>query len=105
MSRKAFSEDVAAKQSILAAIDEHIHRSTFVGSSSSGIPASAFSERLKCRDRCLFADPINPPDLVPLVELIPAPVGPRVERSNLFARSWKKAGQAPVETTRETKGF
>ncbi len=97
-------EDVAAKQSILAAIDEHIHRSTFVGSSSSGIPASAFSERLKCRDRCLVAHPINPPDLVPLVELIPAPWTSR--QTVQFVRSlMEEAGQVPVEMTREIEGF
>jgi L-gulonate 3-dehydrogenase len=66
-------EDVAAKQSILAAIDANVASSTLIGSSSSGIPASAFTEHVKCRDRCLIAHPVNPPYLASVVELIPDP--------------------------------
>jgi L-gulonate 3-dehydrogenase len=44
-----------------------------IASSSSGIPASAFTEHLKTRHRCLIAHPVNPPYLVPLVEICPAP--------------------------------
>ena len=97
-------EDVAAKQNIFAAIDERVNRSTLIGSSSSGIPASIFTERLKCRDRCLIAHPVNPPDLVPLVELIPAPWTSRqTVQSVRFLM--EEVAQVPVEMTREIEGF
>ena len=35
--------------------------------------ASLFTEDLKGRHRCLVAHPVNPPHLVPLVELVGAP--------------------------------
>ena len=38
-----------------------------------GIPASQFTEHLAGRARCIVAHPVNPPHLVPIVELSPAP--------------------------------
>ena len=40
---------------------------------TSTIVASAFTENLAGRHRCLVAHPVNPPHLVPLVELVAAP--------------------------------
>lgn len=37
------------------------------------MPASTFTEGLRGRHRCLIAHPANPPYLLPLVELCPAP--------------------------------
>jgi L-gulonate 3-dehydrogenase len=47
--------------------------STILASSTSYIMASRFTEGLKGRHRCLVAHPVNPPHLVPIVELSPAP--------------------------------
>jgi L-gulonate 3-dehydrogenase len=44
-----------------------------IGSSSSGIPASAFTHGLKIASRVLIVHPVNPPYLVPVVELVPSP--------------------------------
>ena len=41
-------EDVAIKQKVFAEVDAHIGTSALIGSSSSGIPASAFTEHVKC---------------------------------------------------------
>lgn len=97
-------EELDAKKQIFAAIDENIGSSTLMGSSSSGIPASAFTENLKCRDRVLVAHPLNPPYLTPLVELVPAPwTSPGTLRA---VRSlMENVGQAPVELAREIEGF
>ncbi len=54
-------------------MDGVIGPETIVGSSSSGIPASEFTEHVACRARCLVAHPVNPPYLIPVVELVPAP--------------------------------
>jgi 3-hydroxyacyl-CoA dehydrogenase len=74
------------------------------GSSSSGIPASAFTKDAPNRNRFLIAHPVNPPHLVPVVELVPAPwtdadVVPAVR--GLMQR----IGQSPVSVTREIDGF
>ena len=97
-------EDVAAKQNIFAAIDAHINSSTLIGSSSSGIPASVFTEHLKCRDRCLIAHPVNPPYLAPIVELVPSPWTSRQTVQSVRSLM-EKVAQVPVEITREIEGF
>ena len=97
-------EDVAAKQNILTAIDANVGSSTLIGSSSSGIPASAFTEHVKCRDRCLIAHPVNPPYLAPVVELIPAPWTLRQTVQSVRSLM-ESVAQVPVEMTREIEGF
>jgi L-gulonate 3-dehydrogenase len=75
-----------------------------IASSSSGIPASAFTEHLKTRHRCLIAHPVNPPYLVPLVEICPAPwTDPAVtERTRAIM---VEAGQVPTTVKKEIDGF
>ena len=88
-------ERVADKQALFAELDRAAPPDAVLASSSSGIPASAFTENLPGRARCLIAHPVNPPYLVPLVELCPAPwTDPEVvERTRaLMAR----AGQVPA---------
>jgi L-gulonate 3-dehydrogenase len=97
-------EDVAAKQKILTAIDANVGSSTLIGSSSSGIPASAFTEHVKCRDRCLVAHPVNPPYLAPVVELVPAPWTSRQTVQSVRSLM-ESVAQVPVEMTREIEGF
>lgn len=75
-----------------------------LASSTSGIPASAFTEALPGRARCLVAHPVNPPYLVPLVELCPAPwTDPAVvSRTRELMTS---AGQVPATVKKEMDGF
>jgi len=103
-AQESVFEEVETKRQIFRAIDACIGPETAVGSSSSGIPASAFTEEIACRARCLIAHPVNPPYLIPVVELVPAPWTDRatVQRVRALMES---VGQAPVELTREIEGF
>ncbi|MDB5822064.1 MAG: 3-hydroxyacyl-CoA dehydrogenase [Herminiimonas sp.] len=97
-------ETLEAKQAIFAEMDRLAAPTTILASSTSGIPASAFSADLAGRARILVAHPVNPPYLVPLVELAPAPwTSPdAIERArDLYAR----AGQSPVLLKKEIAGF
>ncbi len=97
-------ERVPVKQTIFTELERSTRPDTIIASSSSGIPASAFTEHLKTRGRCLIAHPVNPPYLVPLVELCPAPwTNPDVvERTrDLMIR----AGQVPATVKKEIDGF
>ena len=67
-------ERVADKQRIFGELDLLAHADTVLASSTSGIPASTFTEGLSGRSRCLVAHPVNPPYLIPLVELCPVAV-------------------------------
>ena len=77
---------------------------TILASSTSTVPASVFSEGLAGRSRCLVAHPVNPPYLVPLVELSPAPwTAPDVvERARRLQAS---VGQVPIVVKKEIQGF
>ena len=66
-------ERVEEKRAVSEAVGALIRDDAVVGSSSAGIPASAFTEHAPRRERFLIAHPVNPPHLVPLVELVPAP--------------------------------
>lgn len=75
-----------------------------LASSTSGLPASAFTADIPGRERCLVAHPINPPHLIPLVELVPAPwTRPDVmDRTEALMR---RIGQSPIRLNREIAGF
>ena len=97
-------ETVDAKKAIYAKLDKLVGPHTLLASSTSGIPASAFTEDIACRQRCFVGHPINPPSVVPLVELVPAPwTDPAViERARaIYART----GQVPIVVNREIQGF
>jgi L-gulonate 3-dehydrogenase len=102
--QESIFEDVAAKRNIFAAIDACVGGSTLIGSSSSGIPASVFTEQVKCRDRCLIAHPVNPPHLAPIVELVPSPWTSR-QTVQTVRSLMENVAQMPVEATREIEGF
>ena len=66
-------EVVDAKRAIFAELDRLCAPDTILASSTSAIVASLFTEDLPGRARCLVGHPVNPPYLVPLVEVAPAP--------------------------------
>ena len=66
-------EDVEIKRAVFAELDRLAPASAILASSTSAIVASHFTEELAGRARCLVAHPVNPPHLVPVVELCGAP--------------------------------
>ncbi len=97
-------ETVAVKTAIMTEIDAVIGPRTWVGSSSSGIAASLYTDHVACRARCLVAHPVNPPYLAPIVELVPAPWTAPETVAGVRALM-EQVGQAPVEMKREAEGF
>lgn len=97
-------ERVDIKREACMAIAAVMRPDAIVGSSSSGIPASAFTDGVPHRERFLIAHPVNPPHLIPLVELVPAPW---TDQAVLAATRTLMAavGQAPITVRREIEGF
>ncbi len=97
-------ERVEAKLEIFAKLDAAAPTSAILASSSSAIVASRFTEKLKGRARCLIAHPVNPPHVVPIVELCGAPwTSPdTVKRARAVYGS---IGQVPIEVRKEIDGF
>jgi 3-hydroxyacyl-CoA dehydrogenase len=97
-------ERVDIKQTLFNEMDRAARPETVLASSTSGIPASAFTEGLKGRARCLVAHPVNPPYLVPLVELCPAPwTDPAIVQRTRDLMN--RAGQVPATVKKEMDGF
>lgn len=97
-------ETVPAKTEVSREIDRLMLPHAIVGSSSSGIPASQFTEFCRNRSRFLVAHPVNPPHLVPVVEIVPAPwTDPEVMER--VVALMQDVGQAPVRLSREIDGF
>lgn len=97
-------ETIEAKTKVSQAIDALIGSDTLVGSSSSGIPASKFTEGCGNRERFLIAHPVNPPHLVPVVEIVPAP-WTSAEVEEQVAQLMLDVDQVPVRLSREIDGF
>src|SRR6516162_634756 len=92
------------KRSIFAQLDKMAPRDALLVSSTSAITASRFTEHLQGRSRCLVGHPVNPPHLVPLVELCGAPwTSPEaIDRARAI---YREIGQVPVTINREINGF
>lgn len=104
MVQENIRETVEAKTAIFAQLDALTPPDAIIASSTSWLPASTFTADLPGRARCLVGHPTNPPYLVPLVELCPAPW----TDADVMARAhelYAGAGQTPVTLTREINGF
>lgn len=97
-------ERLPEKQALFARMDQIAGPQTILASSTSAIRASAFTESLAGRARCLVAHPVNPPYLIPLVEISPAPWTDAavVSRSRTLMQ---EAGMVPAMVKREVSGF
>ncbi len=97
-------ERLEPKQHLFAELDRLCPPETVLASSTSGIPASEFTGNLRGQSRCLVAHPVNPPYLVPLVEIVGAPwTAPEaVARTRALMQ---RVGQVPVVALKETRGF
>ncbi|WP_420565897.1 3-hydroxyacyl-CoA dehydrogenase [Thalassobaculum sp.] len=102
--QECIAETVEAKAGLFAEADRYAEPDAILASSSSAIAASKYTEDLPGRLRCLVAHPVNPPYLVPLVELCPAPwTDPAViQRARQVMDS---VGMVPVSVNKEVEGF
>lgn len=97
-------ERLEVKQEIFRKLDTLSAPGTLLASSTSSIPASAFTESLPGRQRCLVAHPVNPPYLIPVVELCGAPWTDKtvIERARKIMLDVR---QKPVTVNKELEGF
>jgi L-gulonate 3-dehydrogenase len=97
-------ETVELKRRLLGELDALTAPETILASSSSAITASAMASDLPGRARCLVVHPGNPPYLLPVVEVVPAPftAADVVERTHALL---ERAGLSPVRVRVELEGF
>lgn len=101
---EAISEDLMAKQKVWDLIEQVASPTAICTSSSSGLSPTDIFARCRHQDRCMVAHPLNPPELVPLVEVVP---GNRttvhaLDRATSYLRA---LGRFPIRLKRSVPGY
>jgi 3-hydroxyacyl-CoA dehydrogenase len=101
---EAIHEDVAAKQKLLPAIEQAAGADALISSSSSGLPPTEIFGRMRRLDRCLVAHPLSPPELIPLVEVVPEgrTSAETIRRATDYLRS---LGRFPIVLKKSIPGY
>jgi 3-hydroxyacyl-CoA dehydrogenase len=102
--QESASERLDLKQQLYLEMDRLARPEAIFASSTSFIPTSQFSRDVPGRHRCLVAHPVNPPHLIPVVEISPASwtAADVVERTRQIQI---QVGQTPVVVRKEIRGF
>jgi L-gulonate 3-dehydrogenase len=97
-------EDLEIKRKLHAELDTLAGPDAVLASSTSALLPSSIFEGLGGARRCLVVHPINPPYLIPAVEVVPSPWTDAeiVKRTVALMRN---VGQAPIVMRREIDGF
>lgn len=97
-------ENLDLKRELFAELDELTPNRTVLASSSSAITTSEFATNLRGKNRCLVAHPANPPYLIRVIEIVPAPFtsGDVTARTRSLMHS---VGFSPILVKKEVRGF
>ena len=102
--QESIVERLEDKRRLFTAMDALAAPGVVLASSTSAFPTSAMAGDLPGRARCLVAHPVNPPYLVPLVEVSGAEFTAEASVSRTLALQ-RAVGQAPIHVRREVHGF
>ena len=97
-------EVLEVKRETFARMDAAADRETILASSTSALVPSKFTETLAGRARCIVAHPVNPPHLVPVVEVCGAP-WTSAETRRRTIEIQRSLGQVPIDVKKEIDGF
>jgi L-gulonate 3-dehydrogenase len=97
-------EDLGVKRELFALLDTLAGAGTVLASSTSMIACSRWADGLAGQHRCVVVHPGNPPYLLPVAEIVPAPF--TSEQTVARAREvLTRAGMTPVLVHGEPEGF
>lgn len=102
--QESVREDVGGKRAVFEQLNAALPPQALAGSSTSTIAGSEFMLGLPASPRFIVAHPINPPHVLPLVELCPTPA----TAEDTYARTERlmtDVGQVPIRVSAEVRGF
>ena len=102
--QESTAERVAVKRQVFNMLSRCTPEQCILASSTSAIPGSDFLQRVNVPGRCLIAHPVNPPHIIPLVELCAAP-GTDSDVLQRVKSIMEQLGQAPIVVNSEITGF
>jgi 3-hydroxyacyl-CoA dehydrogenase len=97
-------EKIEFKKTLYRQLDEVLHPSVIIASSSSGLTMSEIQSACEMHpDRCVIGHPFNPPHLIPLVEIVG---GAKTSEATIrrAAEFYTSIGQRTVRVNREMPG-
>ena len=97
-------ERLEVKRALLAEIAAAAGDDTVISSSTSSLLPSLLAEGSARADQILVGHPYNPPAIMPLVEVVPAP-STRPELVRRAVETYRALGKRPVALAREIPGF
>ncbi|MFJ3957106.1 3-hydroxyacyl-CoA dehydrogenase NAD-binding domain-containing protein [Arthrobacter sp. NPDC090010] len=102
--QEAGPERMDIKREMYANLAEHTRDDVILASSSSSLLPSLIAEGNPAAHRILIGHPFNPPELMPLVEVVP---GPATEQRHVdrAVELYRELGKLPIALKREIPGF
>ncbi|MFT3835244.1 MAG: 3-hydroxyacyl-CoA dehydrogenase NAD-binding domain-containing protein [Micropruina sp.] len=97
-------ERIEVKRELFAAAAEHAEPDAVLASSSSSLLPSAMAEGNPAADRIVIGHPFNPPELMPLVEVVPSPSTSAATMDRAI-EVYRGLGRRPVRLNKEVPGF
>lgn len=102
--QESITERLDAKRALYAECARLLRSDAVLASSTSTFMPSELYSGLAVANRALVAHPVNPPDLVPLVELAPSPAT-AADVLPATLELMTAIGQKPIVLNREVQGF
>jgi 3-hydroxyacyl-CoA dehydrogenase len=100
---EAIHEDLPAKQRVFENLSQVARPQAILSSSSSGLPITEIAARCRDQQRCVVAHPLNPPELIPLIEVVPGKF--TAPQTVDVIQDWLRAlGRIPITLKREVPG-
>lgn len=103
-AQESTPELVEIKREVYARLDALADPETILASSTTALLPSSFTEGLKGAGRCVVAHPVNPPYVIPVIEVVPAP-WTRPDVVDRTAELLREIGHVPVVMKKELDGF
>ena len=97
-------ENLEIKQAVTAEIDALASADAIIASATSAIPASEYANNVDGKARCLVAHPGNPPFLLRVIELVPAPFT-SADATDAAEAFLGAADLATIVVKKEVRGF
>ncbi|MCZ6916086.1 MAG: 3-hydroxyacyl-CoA dehydrogenase NAD-binding domain-containing protein [Gemmatimonadetes bacterium] len=100
---EAIPEDIKAKQKLVETLEGVAPNARLISSSSSALTPTDLVARASRPERCMIVHPLNPPELIPLVEIVPGPATDNALVS--VVKGWLQAlGRFPVVVKKPVMG-
>lgn len=97
-------EQLDVKQALYRELDAAAAPATILGSSTSALDMTAIAEGLEGAGRCIVAHPVNPPHVIPVVEIVPG----KETTDDVLRQTctfMTRIGQTPVVLSAYVHGF